>query len=173
VELLIGCGSNRTKKLTRPGREQWSGLVTLDMNDAHKPDVVHDIASLPLPFADDTFDEIHAYDTLEHVGRQGDWAFFFAQWSDFWRLLKPDGVFFGISPHWSSAWCWGDPGHTRVVSAESFVFLSQPAYSQVGTSPMTDYRFCYRADFDLIHNAVSVGQLQFALRAIKPARIAS
>src|SRR5215831_67169 len=87
MELLIGCGKNHTKKLTRPGHEEWRELVTLDINPDHKPNVLHDLENLPLPFADDHFDEIHAYEVLEHVGKQGDYRFFFRQFEDFWRIL--------------------------------------------------------------------------------------
>ena len=59
-ELLLGCGSNRDKKLSAQGRAAWSGLVTLDINADHAPDVVHDLNVLPLPFADEQFEEIHA-----------------------------------------------------------------------------------------------------------------
>lgn len=174
MQLLLGCGSSRIKKLARPGYEEWSGLVTLDVVDTHKPDVVHDIASLPLPFADDTFDEIHAYEVMEHVGQQGDWRFFLDQWSDLWRILKHGGMFFGTSPHWNSGWAWGDPGHTRIIGAECLTFLSQPNYEQqVGVTPMTDYRFCYRADFDLVHCRVNEAQqTEYVLQAVKPSRIA-
>ena len=173
MELLIGCGSIRIKKLAYDGRADWAELVTLDMNRDHAPDVVHDLADLPLPFADGIFDEIHAYDVLEHVGAQGDWRFFFAQWADFWRLLKPDGLFFGVSPHPTSPWAWADPGHTRLICPESFVFLSQAQYAaQVGVTPMTDYRFCYGGDFEAVHllHHRETGQHEFVLRAIKPAR---
>lgn len=173
MEILLGCGSSRIKKLAMPGRENWSGLVTLDFADTHKPVVVHDISRLPLPFPDDCADEIHAYEVMEHVGQQGDWKFFFDQWSDIWRILKPGGMFFGTSPHWSSAWSWGDPGHTRIVGAEQLTFLSQPNYTaQVGISPMTDYRFRYREDFDLVHSKVNEAQqYEYVLRAVKPSRI--
>jgi hypothetical protein len=175
-ELLLGCGSNRTKKLAYGGRSEWSGLLTLDMNADHAPDIVHDLGDTALPVEHDSCDEIHAYDVLEHVGRQGDWQFFFAQWTAFWQALKPGGLFMGISPHPTSPWAWGDPGHTRVICPESFVFLSQPAYTaQIGVTPMTDYRFCYRADFDLIHSLhhKESGQHEFVLQAVKPSRIAS
>lgn len=172
AELLIGAGSSRVKKLVYAGRSEWDGLVTLDMNPDHKPDVVFDLNYPALPFPDDTFSEIHAYDTLEHLGTLGDWRFFFAQWSDFWRVLKPDGVFLGISPHISSPWAFGDPGHTRVITSESFTFLHQPSYAAVGSTAITDYRFCYKADFNLIHCAVDeVAQMHFVLQAVKPSRI--
>lgn len=172
MELLIGCGSNRDKKLVYEGRSAWAALVTLDINSDHKPDVVHDLAQIPLPFDADTFDEVHAYDVMEHVGTQGDWRFFFAQWSDFWRILKPGGVFFGISPHWSSPWCWGDPGHTRIIGPECLTYLKQPEYDrQIGVTPMTDYRFAFKDDFDVIHAEVVGGeQFRYVLQAVKPTR---
>lgn len=172
TEILLGCGSNWGKRLSL-GPSQWVNLVTLDINADHNPDVVHDLVSLPLPFDDDFADEIHAYEVMEHVGRQGDWAFFFAQWSDIWRVLKPGGVFFGTSPHWSSPWAWMDPGHTRVMGPEMLTFLVQPEYSkQVGATPMTDYRFCYRADFDIVEARVTDSKsFVWALRAVKPSRI--
>lgn len=172
TELLLGCGSNKQRKLAWRGKSDWDNLVTLDFADTHKPDVVHDIGALPLPFPDDTFDEIHAYEVMEHVGQQGDWKFFFAQWSDLWRILKPGGVFIGTSPHHTSAWAWGDPGHTRVITSECLVFLHQPSYAQVGVSPMTDYRFCYRADFDLVYQAKNEAeQFEYGLQAVKPSRV--
>lgn len=168
-ELLIGCGKDRNKKLIWKGRTEWSALTTLDFNADVSPDVVWDIANFPLPFPDDSFDEIHAYDVLEHVGRQGDWRFFLDQFADFWRMLKPGGVLMGISPHPTSPWAWGDPGHTRVISPESFIFLSQPNY---GRPPMTDYRPWYRADFDLVHSETYDNlQHAFVLQAVKPARL--
>lgn len=154
------------------GRTTWTALTTLDINDDVGADVVHDIAALPLPFPDDAFDEIHAYEVLEHVGQQGDWRFFFAQFADFWRILKPGGYLVGTSPAPGSAWAWGDPGHTRVLSIEAMTFLNQRAYTdQVGITPMTDYRFAYRADFEPRHLVVNGGQFTYVLEAIKPSRI--
>lgn len=171
MEILLGCGSSRVKKLAWQGRTKWERLVTLDHEATHKPDVVHDMNVVPLPFDDDSADEIHAYEVLEHCGTQGDYKFFFKQWQDFWRILKPGGVFLGSVPLPSSVWAWGDPSHTRLVTQEQFVFLNQPMYSQVGKTTMSDFRSVFTGDFDLVHAAKTDHCLMFGLQAVKPARI--
>jgi hypothetical protein len=124
---------------------------------------------LPYPFESDTFTEIHAYDVLEHQGRQGDWRFFFDQFSELWRILKHGGVLCGISPKMFSPWAWGDPGHTRIISPQCLNYLDQRAYDDVGVSPVTDYRRYYKADFRLIgiDEKTLDHTWQFVLQAIK------
>ncbi len=170
MELLLGCGNSREKKLRVAGMpSEWTHLVTLDMFEDAKPDVVWNLENVPLPFADGIFDEIHAYDVLEHMGALGDWRFFFRQFEDFWRLLKPNGIFCAITPHPTSPWAWGDPGHTRVIPPEALQYLSQAEYArQVGKTPMTDYRSAYKGDFEILNNTVSDNlQTLIVLRAIK------
>ena len=173
MELLAGCGSSRERKLSMTGDKAWKNLVTLDFNSDHSPDVVHDLTVLPYPFEDNTFDELHFYDVLEHLGQQGDFRTFFAQFSEFWRILKPDGYLFGISPGPNSAWVFGDPGHNRVMGQECLAFLDQTEYArQVGITPMTDYRFCYKADFSIVSSSIDgpTQQHLYAIQAKKPAR---
>jgi SAM-dependent methyltransferase len=172
AELLLGCGGKRIKHLTWEGRTEWSALTTLDINADHNPNVVHDLNIRPLPFEDDTFDEIHAYEVLEHIGKQGDWRSFFEEFSEYWRILKPGGVLLGTSPSQKSVWAWGDPGHTRTLQIENFVFLHQPSYTaQVGVTPMTDYRFVYKADFEPRVLADGGQSFQYILQAVKPSRV--
>lgn len=172
MQLLLGAGASRAKKLAVQGRAEWDSLVTVDFNADHAPDHVHDLTVTPYPFGDGVASEIHAYEVVEHLWQQGDFKAFFAFWSEIWRILEPGGTFLGTSPHWSSPWAWGDPGHTNIVSRECLTFLHQPAYAQVGKTPMSDYRFCYHADFDIIHSAVNEAQqFEYGLRAVKPSRI--
>lgn len=169
-ELLLGCGNSRTKIMGRS--REWSDLTTLDMDGYCKPDVIYDLMSLPLPFEPDTFDEIHAYHVLEHTGQQGDWRWFFAQWSDIWRILKPGGYFMGIVPEYPTEWSWGDPGHTRIISRACLTFLVQPEYTQqIGVTAMCDYRHAYAADFDIVHSSLVDKNYEFVIKAIKPSRI--
>ena len=172
-ELLLGCGNHRDKFLAMPGRQAWDGLVTLDSDPNCGADVEWDLSRmLKLPFGDEHFDEIHAYHVLEHTGTQGDFRFFFWQWEEFWRLLKPGGVFAGIVPAADTPWVWGDPGHTRTIRAETLTFLDQTEYTkQVGVTALADYRRFYRADFTQVHGEVRDDQFLFVMTAIKPSRI--
>lgn len=116
----------------------------------------------------DYFDEIHAYEVLEHVGAQGDYRSFFALFSELWRILKPGGYLFATCPSWHSPWAWGDPSHTRVLTAGSLVFLSQAEYArQVGKTAMSDFRSIYKADFRAIIADDSSDSLLMVLQAIK------
>lgn len=152
MELLLGSGQRHDRLIRPPGRpEGWTQLHTLDINPDHKPDTEWDLERLPWPFPDNTFDEVHAYEILEHIGRQGDYRSYFAHFEEIWRILKPGGWLCGTSPSHKSPWLWGDPGHTRTISRETFIFLSQREYEKQvdnGRTPMTDYRFCYRGDFE-------------------------
>lgn len=167
-ELLIGCGHDRRKKVSFEGiPSEWTDLTTLDIDPGVKPDVTHDLDVLPLPFADDTFDEIHAYECLEHCGRQGDWRFFFDQFAEFWRILKPGGYFVATVPMWDSPWAWADPGHTRVIAKNSLIFLNQEEYQQAGETSMTDYRPWWKGNLVTVAVQETEHQLAFVLKAVK------
>ena len=170
TELLIGCGSNHTKRLTCDKTTEWSNLTTLDYNADHNPTVVWDLMSpevLPALWID-MFDEIHAYEVLEHLGQQGDYRLFFHQFTQFWRALKPNGHMLITCPSRHSPWAWGDPSHTRIIQPEQMVFLSQKEYAkQVGKTSMSDFRNIYKADFDVVYANDNKDSVHIILKAIK------
>lgn len=171
-ELLIGSGASTKKVLVTNGHKTWQNLTTLDIDPTHKPDVVWDLCNLPLPFDDDYFDEIHAYEVLEHTGAQGDYKFFFQQFSEFWRILKPEGILAASVPKWDTMWAWSDPSHTRVITDGTLVFLDQTQYSkQIGKTAMSDFRSIYKADFNVEDSKYTEGNFYFIIKAVKPARI--
>lgn len=165
-DLLIGCGNSRDRRMS-VGRDTWDNLVTMDYDPNCGADVVHDLEITPWPFADNEFDEVHAYCVLEHLGRQGDARSFFRHFAEIYRILKPGGLLCGYSPSLDSRWLWGDPSHTRVISQESLTFLSQAAYAQVGSTAMTDFRWLWKGDFELYASDDNGDHYFFTLRAVK------
>jgi len=163
-QLLIGCGRNQQKKMSiDPNGPDWEDLTTLDINPNVNPDVVWDLNKVPY-----TFDEIHAYEVLEHLGSLGDYTSFFTQFEELWRILKSNGLLLGTTPTLTSPWLFGDPGHTRVISLETLTFLSQSAYSQIDKgSPMSDYRSIYKGNFIFIGQRTEGLIFTFVLKASK------
>lgn len=198
-ELLIGCGHTRDKRVDprdfgpaqHPPPQDlraWRGcLETLDLFIECRPDWVGNLQRVPwaavrvgedescqtdrvLP--DDTYDEIHAYEVLEHVGRQGDYRSFFSHFSEVWRILKPGGYLCATVPSRYSEWLWGDPGHTRAILPCMLVFLNQPTYEhQQGRTAMSDYRRDFRADFNIVGSRDDHQTHTFVLQAVKPSRV--
>lgn len=81
-----------------PIRKQ-QGYTTLDIMPLPGVDVVFDLAQgKPLPFDDDTFDEIRAHDAFEHI--RSDLFFLF---DECWRVLKPTGMLDIFVPRFPSA----------------------------------------------------------------------
>ena len=169
-QLLIGCGHSREKRMYVSDAKEWEELVTLDHSADCNPDVLHDLETLPYPFADNSFDEIHAYGVLEHLSDQGDYKSFFAQFTEFHRMLKPDGLLLAIVPSEKTNQQWGDPSHRRVINVVTLAFLAQKSYEECGKTLMTDFRSIYKADFAYMwgKDEESEGLMYFILKAIKP-----
>lgn len=196
-ELLLGCGHSRDKRIDPrdfmpqqkplpPDLRIWRGqLDTLDYMLECRPDYVcnlqrvpwqvHDLcdpSELPTVLGESSYDEVHAYEVLEHLGRQGDYRSFFSHFSEVWRILKPGGYLCATCPSRFSQWLWGDPGHCRAVLPCSLVFLNQPQYdAQRGATSMSDYRRDYRADFDIVGTSDDHTTHKFVLQAVKPSRV--
>lgn len=169
-ELLIGCGNSRRKKHSLEGFE-WAALTTMDHDPNCGADIVHDLDVTPWPVDDDSFDEVHAYEVLEHLGRQGDYRAFFAHFGEIYRVLKPGGTLIATVPAWDDVWAWADPSHTRIIAPQTLVFLDRTQYErQVGKTAMTDFRWLWKGDFEPIAAQCEGGCFKFALKAHKPVR---
>lgn len=172
--LMLGSGHSAPgRRMRSEGECPDSELVwtTLDCNPDCHPDVVFDLDRIEkldrLPFDDETFLEIHAYEVMEHYGHQGDFIGFFTGMRELWRILKPSGILFGTCPLPSSPWAWADPGHRRVIASGTIAFLGPAMYARLGNGPGSDYRWyvepCWWAvDFDVTDNCT-----RFALRKMR------
>jgi len=187
---------------SRTWSKEWDDVVTLDVNMDVAPDLLCDLntgymtpdgigtwivndhrasafdcidnASHPLMFIrEDYFDEVHAYEILEHLGRQGDYVSFFNTFSNLYRILVPGGLVLATCPSRYSGWLWGDPGHTRAILPETLSFLDQTAYIEECDRKQTtrsDYRHIWKGDFRCLYSQDDKSMHAFILQAIKPAR---
>lgn len=163
-------------------------LYTLDANRECEPDLVADLDTYirwPLEvvrtnralelvnsrdgcLCDDLFDEVHAYEVLEHLGRQGEIESFFGSFEPIWHVLKPNGFLCGTVPSVHNLqWLLGDPGHRRVITAGTLSFLDR---THPVTPPSSDYRAVNPCDFRLCSSFDNGVNLAFVLQAVKPAR---
>ncbi len=150
--LLLGSGRDHRKKVIYPEAEWLGELVTVDMDPDCGASLLWDLEKRPLPFDDGTFAEIHAYDVLEHVGRQGDWRDFFDQFAEYWRLLVPGGLMGILVPCGSDMLV--DPGHSRFYHSKHFHMLSQGWYAKnfvEFNGSGGDYRWYWKRNFEIVH----------------------
>ncbi len=104
-KLNVGCG-----------RDVRSGWVNLDAVALPGVDVVHDLATLPLPFQDSEFDVIGCQDVLEHLD-------YVPVLRELYRILKTGGELQVRVPHFTSRNNFVDPTHRRQFSVDTWEFF--------------------------------------------------
>lgn len=94
----------KTKLVLGSAGKQTQDAITLDVDPNHKPDVIHDLNVMPLPFGDNQFKEIICHHVLEHLNDLSELM------KELHRICASDGVIFIEVPHHTS-WCANTPGH--------------------------------------------------------------
>ena len=83
-----------------------------------------DLTVEPIPFEDNTFDFISAFDIIEHIPKvlyAPNRRFPFVElMNEVWRTLKPNGYFLSHTPVYPYSAIFGDPTHVSVVTHETF-----------------------------------------------------
>jgi len=105
MKLHLGCGHII--------KEGW---VNHDLATLTGVDVVHDLTKFPWPWSDDTFEEVHMDNVLEHLPETT------RTMEELWRIMQPGGKLFIGVPYWNSFEAWGDPTHEKLFSEEKFEF---------------------------------------------------
>jgi SAM-dependent methyltransferase len=111
--------------------------------------VAADLNCEPIPFADEHFDSVSAYDFLEHVPRvshsnqSGSTVFPFVQlMNEICRVLKPGGRFYASSPCFPHDAAFIDPTHVNPLTKKSHVYF-------VGEEPLAKM-YGFVGSFDLL-----------------------
>lgn len=86
LRLNLGCGKNKIE-----------GYVNIDVEEACEPDLVHDFLKAPLPYEDNSVDEILLFHTIEHINKR----LHIVLLMEFWRVLRPNGTIIISFPEFS------------------------------------------------------------------------
>ena len=170
--LHLGCG--------RTILEDW---INLDAVPGPGVDVVANLeqcAQTPLPFEDNSIDEILARHVIEHVQNT------LPLMQELHRVAKPGAMAFLAVPYGSSDDALEDPTHVRQYFVNSFGFFSQPYYWRADYGYRGDWQprkvvlRCSRSRYEgksaqeITHDVLSlrnvVLEMIAELEAIKPIR---
>jgi SAM-dependent methyltransferase len=87
----------------------------------------------PIPFEDDFFHSVSAYDFLEHVPRvlssidNSATRFPFVElMNEIWRVLKNHGSFYAVTPGFPRHVAFVDPTHVNPISAKTHCYFTLP-----------------------------------------------
>jgi SAM-dependent methyltransferase len=128
VHLDLGCGKFPRNPYNR------SQLCGVDIRGL-KPTEGFDfrpanLAVEPIPYADNTFGSVSAFDFVEHVPRllataDGRQTFFpFVRLMDeVWRVLAPGGCFYALTPTYPNPEVFVDPTHVNVITEHTHEYF--------------------------------------------------
>ncbi len=125
--LDVGCGVNK-----------MAGAIGLDNNPRTNADVIHDLGSIPYPFADNEFDLAVSNHVIEHVPDV--MAFI----GELHRVTKPGGRIKLITPHYTNPDWANDPTHRNHINSYTFnTFLAGRQvfdfYTDIQLKPVSCY----------------------------------
>jgi len=112
MKLHLGCGNDKKE-----------GYLNLDSSKEVKPDKVWNLEKTPLPFKDDSFEEILANHVLEHINN------FVPLVHEMNRISKNGAKIIIRVPFYSTWGQYNDPTHVRFFSPWTFNYFNKGNYS--------------------------------------------
>ncbi len=103
MKINFGCGNDKRK-----------GYVNVDSSKSIKPDKIWDLEKIPLPFKDNSIDEILAYHVLEHIHN------FIPLMHEIHRICKNKAIIKIKTPFYFSWGQFNDPTHVRFFTPFTF-----------------------------------------------------
>ncbi len=119
--LDLGCGKNARN----PYNQQELYGVDIAACESSESDTFKtaNLSTQPIPFPDNAFNSVSAFDFLEHVPRQIHFADdrlsrlpFIELMNEVWRVLKNDGIFYALTPVFPHPSAFVDPTHVNFIT---------------------------------------------------------
>lgn len=157
--LDIGCGGVPRNPYQR---KELYAIDTRDLKESELPIGVQykqvNFAIDTLPFPDNFFDSISAYDVIEHIPRQllhpdGYIIYPFIQlMNEIHRVLKPGGLFLATTPGYPRPEAFQDPTHVNIITLNTVEYFSGAApqgrmYGFNGNFQVLINHFCVRNNY--------------------------
>jgi len=126
--LDIGCGSAPRNPFN------CDELYGVDIIEQKVGDFIYEQCNVVLerlPFKESTFDSVSAYDFLEHVPRfaiiNSQTQFPFINFmNEAYRVLRPGGVFYAITPCYPRDEAFVDPTHINIITKKTHIYFTGP-----------------------------------------------
>ena len=117
--LDLGCGLNIRNPFN------LDEVYGLDIRQRQEENIrTCDLAVEPIPFPDNFFDCVSAFDFIEHIPRilyLPHRRFPFIElMSEVYRVLKIDGIFLSVTPAFPQEAAWRDPTHVNIITEQTF-----------------------------------------------------
>lgn len=162
--LDLGCGDKPRNPFLR------DELHGIDIFPRHEPGRYEirkgNLALEPIPYPDGYFDSVSAYDFLEHVPRllmSGDGQStrfpFVELMNEIWRVLKPEGVLYAVTPLYPHPAVFQDPTHVNFLTLQSHTYFTRPMllarmYGFVGDFMVRRIEpLCPRGDYEPVYRS--------------------
>ena len=161
--LDLGCGASPRNPFNAGA---VFGLDIVKRENLKEDNISFSIANLvfqDIPFPDNFFDSVSAYDFLEHIPRviylEGRTELPFVRlMSEIHRVLKPGGQFYSTTPYYPMESAFVDPTHVNFISKNTYKYFTVPhlwarMYGYTGTFEVIRVR---KVNFDVEVNRRSV-----------------